>query len=317
MATITESFNKSDSDILGPDLTWTELEGDLDIVSNKARNATQGGNHARADTSLSSSDHYAQAVLTANNADEQFGAVLLRKDNTATRTNYECEAAFSIAQYRASKRIAGSFSVIAFTSISVELSGTLKGSVEGANPATIKTYWNGVEQVSTTDSDIDSGTYAGIATFHNSVASRTIDFDNFEAGDLNATVQLLSPIQDISAGTWLPSSGSPAELWQMLDEQKSPDDDYCYTKSAGTMEVKFAPGGTPTLQTGHTIRYRLMGNGTCDALVKLKCGTTVVAQWTESNVPAIETDYSHHLDSSPSFTISDYSDLRISVEAVP
>jgi hypothetical protein len=129
--------------------------------------------------------------------------------------------------------------------------------------------------------------------------------------------QFLAPVSDISAGTWLTSSGSPAELWQMIDGEKSPDTDYDYTTSAGTMEVKFAPGSTPSLQTGHTLRYRLRGNGTCDALVKLKVGTTVLAQWTETNVPAVDTDYSHTLDSSPSFTISDYTDLRISVEAVP
>jgi hypothetical protein len=129
--------------------------------------------------------------------------------------------------------------------------------------------------------------------------------------------QLLAPIQDISAGTWLPSAGSPAELWQMIDGEKSPDSDYDYTTSAGTMEVKLSPGSTPSLQTGHTLRYRLRGNGTCDALVKLKCGSTVIAQWTESNVPAVDTDYSHTLDSSPSFSITDYTDLRISVEAIP
>jgi hypothetical protein len=137
---------------------------------------------------------------------------------------------------------------------------------------------------------------------------------SFAAG---GAVQLLAPASDISAGTWLPSAGSPAELWQMIDGEKSPDSDYDYTTSAGTMEVKFAPGSTPTLQTGHTLRYRLRGNGTCDALVKLKVGSTVLAQWTETNVPAVDTDYSHTLDSSPSFTISDYTDLRISVEAVP
>jgi hypothetical protein len=130
-------------------------------------------------------------------------------------------------------------------------------------------------------------------------------------------VQLLGPIQDISAGTWLPSSGSPAELWQMIDGEESPDFDYDYTTSAGTMEVKLAPGSTPSLQTGHTLRYRLRGNGTCDALVKLKCGSTVISQWTEPNVPAVDTDYEHTLDSSPSFSIADYTDLRISVEAIP
>jgi hypothetical protein len=137
------------------------------------------------------------------------------------------------------------------------------------------------------------------------------------AAEAESTPQLLAPIQDISAGPWLTSSGSPAELWQMIDGEESPDFDYDYTTSAGTMEVKLASGSTPSLQTGHTLRYRLRGNGTCDALVKLKCGSTVISQWTETNVPAVDTDYEHTLDSSPSFTISDYTDLRISVEAVP
>jgi hypothetical protein len=149
-------------------------------------------------------------------------------------------------------------------------------------------------------------------------ATVTGRWDDFSITNLDSDPQLLLPVSDISSGSvWFASAGSPAELWQMLDGEKSPDTDYCYTNSAGTMEVKFASGSTPSLQSGHTLRYRLRGNGTCDALVKLKVGSTVLAQWTETNVPAVDTDYEHTLDSSPSFTISDYSDLRISVEAVP
>jgi hypothetical protein len=164
------------------------------------------------------------------------------------------------------------------------------------------------------DSAGSSNTKHGLRTYQSS-GTRFDDFSITGSGSI--TTQLLSPISDISAGTWLTSSGSPAELWQMLDGDNSPDTDYAYTTSAGTMEVQFSPASTPLLQTGHTLRYRLRGNGTCDALVKLKCGTTVIAQWTETNVPAVDTDYERTLDSSPSFTISDYSDLRISVEAVP
>jgi hypothetical protein len=169
-------------------------------------------------------------------------------------------------------------------------------------------------KISQTESAGSSNTKHGLRTYQ----SNGTRFDDFSiTGSGSITTQLLSPIQDISSGTWLTSSGSPAELWQMLDGDNSPDTDYAYTTSAGTMEVKFSPGSTPSIQTGHTLRYRLRGDGTCDALVKLKCGSTVIAQWTETNVPAVDTDYERTLDSSPSFTISDYSDLRISVEAVP
>jgi hypothetical protein len=195
-------------------------------------------------------------------------------------------------------------------------SGThdVKLTVEGTNPVSLVLYVDDVQKATASDSTVlFAGTKHGLYS-----SSNTLLFYNFSITDLDeGEAQLLSPIQDISAGTWLPSSGSPAELWQMIDGEKSPDTDYDYTTAAGTMEVKFASGSTPSLQSGHTLRYRLRGNGTCDALVKLKCGSTVIAQWTETNVPAVDTDYSHTLDSSPSFTISDYTDLRISVEAVP
>jgi hypothetical protein len=183
-----------------------------------------------------------------------------------------------------------------------------------AEGTTIRVFRNGGLLRSVTDSAIagSSSDRAGI------IATAGPSGDNWEGGTLtDSNPQLLLTIQDISAGPWLPSSGSPAELWQMIDGEESPDFDYDYTTSAGTMEVKFAPGSTPSVQTGHTLRYRLRGNGTCDALIKLKVGTTVIAQWTETNVPAVDTDYEHTLDSSPSFSITDYTDLRISVEAVP
>jgi hypothetical protein len=183
-----------------------------------------------------------------------------------------------------------------------------------AEGTTIRVFRNGGLLRSVTDSDIagSSSDRAGVIAIAGPLG------DDWEGGTLtDSNPQLLLTIQDISAGPWLPSSGSPAELWQMIDGEESPDFDYDYTTSAGTMEVKFAPGSTPSVQTGHTLRYRLRGNGTCDAVIKLKVGTTVIAQWTETNVPAIDTDYEHTLDSSPSFTISDYTDLRISVEAVP
>jgi hypothetical protein len=176
--------------------------------------------------------------------------------------------------------------------------------------ATKKVYVDTVERISDGNDEI---TATGKAAVQINSFARMTSVQGADAG----SVQLLAPIQDISAGTWLPSAGSPADLYAMIDGEKSPDDDYDYTSSAGTMEVKFASGSTPSLQTGHTLRYRLRGNGTCDALVKLKQGTTVLAQWTETNVPAVDTDYSHTLDSSPSFTITDYTDLRISVEAAP
>src|SRR3990167_831503 len=64
-STIVESFNTADSDTLGPNLSWTELSGDADVVSTQlsilTRTSSAAG--ARADSDLATDDHYCEAVL--------------------------------------------------------------------------------------------------------------------------------------------------------------------------------------------------------------------------------------------------------------
>jgi hypothetical protein len=314
MTTLTESFDTANSATLGPNLAWTDVSGDFQVVSNKASpSAPDAARYISvANSALSSADHYCQVVVVPSAGNVGCGP--LCRSEPSDQTHYYLSLDESTQTLAIIKTVAASNSTLDSKSFTVVAGNSYTLKIEAIGTA-IKGYVNGAEELSVTDSELSTQVRCGMRTFP---SGGIATFDDFVATDeLAVEVQLLAPIQDISAGPWLTSSGSPAELWQMIDGEESPDFDYDYTTSAGTMEVKFAPGSTPSVQTGHTLRYRLRGNGTCDALVKLKQGTTVLAQWTETNVPAVDTDYEHTLDSSPSFTITDYTDLRISVEAIP
>lgn len=187
MTTITESFNKADSSTLGPDLSWTELIGDLVVSSNLCANTGSTGNYvARADSTLSSSNTYAQCAVTTSV--QVYAGVILRKDNTATDTKYEFYAAWASDNFLIQKRISGTPTSLATGgTLTGTTGGTVYGEVTGANPGTLTLKWDTVQQVQTTDSDIDTGTYAGVIIF-NDVSSLSVTIDNFEAGDLAADV---------------------------------------------------------------------------------------------------------------------------------
>lgn len=128
-----------------------------------------------------------------------------------------------------------------------------------------------------------------------------------------AEPQIIVPIADISDGAWVPSGAG--ELYEQLDETPSSDADYISTESLSVCEVRLAVAGDPSVSTGHIVRYRARGDGATDLVVKLMEGATQIATWTETNVPAVVTAFSHTLSDVEADAISDYSDLRLRFEA--
>ena len=179
--TIAESFNKADSDILGPDLTWSELGTvDWDIVSNVAELIDIGGTSyaSRADSDLSSVEHYSQVkILTVPST---HGGVICRKDGTATMTYYHADYLVSNT-WRSFKRVASTFTAIGANTNSLTL---VSGDVVkiAANGSSISRYRNGSLQNTATDTAISSGLRCGI-----SGGTVGVRLDDFEAGDLAAT----------------------------------------------------------------------------------------------------------------------------------
>ena len=122
----------------------------------------------------------------------------------------------------------------------------------------------------------------------------------------SATVQLLRPVSDVSAGAWTPSSG--LTLAPMINEAVAADASFITVSSASTSEVAFGTGLSPGVTTGHTIRFRAQGTG--GLTVRLMQGTTVISSFS----PTLTTAYALYtwtLSGAEAAAISNYADLRL------
>lgn len=180
-STITENFNKADNG-LGPDLAWTVFTGDpndVGVTSNQANlQAGIGDHHARADSDLSTDDHYAHAEYGASHSGNT-GGVLCRKDSSTTQTFYRW-GRFTSA-WELAKFVSGTETILHDTYTTAPASGdTLRVSADGS---TIKGYHIGsppTERASVTDSAITGNLRCGLLF---NVSTNTY-LDNFTASDL-------------------------------------------------------------------------------------------------------------------------------------
>lgn len=185
--TITESFNTSDGDTLGPDLTWAEVDGDWDIVSNQAAMVSNFGStmrDARAESDLSSTDHYAQATHIIGS---RIGGVCTRFASAAETAyiGYTRVVHGSNGICNVSKVVAGTLTSLADSSTHNNATAfTIRSE---SNGSTIRTLHDGAEEASLTDTSITSGTRCGLAGY-DPTGSGSSDplLDAFEAGDLGA-----------------------------------------------------------------------------------------------------------------------------------
>lgn len=182
--TITESFNTADSDTLGPDLSWTELAGDIDIVSNQARSTTIGSQVlARANSDLSSADHYSQAVIGASSeAAAATTSTIARKDSTATLTFYLFHNDWGGNVCLLFKSVAGVYTQIGSSVATTLIAGTTYTSRGTCNGSSMSHSIDGSNRYTYTDSAISSGTRCGIRG--DKTTSGYVYWDSFEAADL-------------------------------------------------------------------------------------------------------------------------------------
>ncbi len=108
--TITDDFNRADSDSLGAN--WTERQGDWDIVSNHLKNITSAGtaNVAHHNTALSSADYFVQALVNVDTNTQHRGVCARQADfSTADSDLYAALLTGSGADYDFYKRVSGSW----------------------------------------------------------------------------------------------------------------------------------------------------------------------------------------------------------------
>jgi hypothetical protein len=203
MTTQAETFDTTDSDTLGPVLSWTEESGDIDIVSNRARVVDIGDNHARARApALATANHYAQAVVRCSSAAGSGGiGVMLRKNSaTGTKTYYLIDVEFASQDTRYWKCETGSFTALGTFDESVTFSAdtnyTIYGSINGSS---IEVKTDGVTKFSTSDSAIVGNLHTGIH-FAFGTLDANFDLDSFEAADI---VLPPGPITAPSLNCWI------------------------------------------------------------------------------------------------------------------
>lgn len=201
--TITESFDTADSDTLGPDLTWTEIIGDIDVVSNVASHISTGiRSQARADSDLSSDDHYAQIdVVTHNNnpAVVTGSAARFQSADATTQTFYTMAgvklSGSGTQDVRLRKIVSSTITDIGGpTTRTLTPPYTLKTEADGS---TIKGYLDSTEEFSVTDSAITGNLRTGISGFIDGAAG-DVEHDNFEAADLAAAPEARKRVLIIS-----------------------------------------------------------------------------------------------------------------------
>ena len=123
------------------------------------------------------------------------------------------------------------------------------------------------------------------------------------------------PSADVSAGGWVPSTGS--DLFAMLDESTASDTDYISVASASTCEIRLRGVVDPGSSAGHVVRFRSPAGYTPSGgvVVSLRQGATEIAAWTINPIAA-NTTYERSLDAGQANAITDYDDLRLRFEAV-
>ena len=200
--TITESFNTGDSTTLGPDLTWTEITADLwEVVSNQVKDEAGVATlkMARADSDLSSADHYGQLIVESlgSGSSRMGSAARVQTDDTTTKTCYYANLRNN-DDLELEKIVSGTDTELNATAQTVSLPDTVK--VE-SNGSTIKSYFNGTEVASVTDTGITGYLRAGI-TARNASGSTVAAGDSFEAADLaGVETRSLAGSQPASTGT--------------------------------------------------------------------------------------------------------------------
>ncbi len=133
------------------------------------------------------------------------------------------------------------------------------------------------------------------------------------------TVYVVRPDADISDGGWTTESGG-SNLFASVDEVTQNDSDYiqsALTPSNDECELSLQNfgGEEPVDQLKVTYRYKKDGTASVNLIVTLVEGSTVIATWTETDIPAVLTTTTHQLSAIEFASITDFSNLRLRLKA--
>lgn len=174
---------------------WTNIRGtDIHTVKeadDKLKNNASGEGEFRADSDLSSDEHYAQCDIEdlTNNGDEfRLGT---RKDSSSTLTYYRCEWRFDLDRQRIAQYVGGTgTTLVTKTSTALDANTVYTVKIDVDSNDIIRQYIGGVEEQSYDDSasPVGSGNLRTVIGGDPASATNPSNniFDDFEAEDLAA-----------------------------------------------------------------------------------------------------------------------------------
>lgn len=204
LASFSDDFNRSDSDTLGSG-TWTEMAGDVDIVSNEANAPITFDFTERAayysGTACTTSSQYVKVTLGTATGGNGAGVILR---HTASGSLYQIQFddddnniywKYFPTAGGTSVTVQSLFAVTAFAypvTVGVVVEGTGNSTVvriwmsPSANAPTSTTSWDGGAATHSMSDDpataADAGTYLGIGV--DNVSGSAATWDNFYGGDV-------------------------------------------------------------------------------------------------------------------------------------
>lgn len=178
--TITDDFNRADSDSLGAN--WVEVDGDWDILSNQIRSNGAGTNPnaARHATNLSSNDHYTEIVVKAMAGTGYLGAAVRFKSDAETYYMGISRPSGSLRGIY--KVVTGTLTALVTDSGGVAAPITIKLEVGNTGDNDLEQFVDAASVLTNTDTSIPDNLQCGLVG-HN---ADTSDGDDFEAADLAA-----------------------------------------------------------------------------------------------------------------------------------
>lgn len=154
----------------------------------------------------------------------------------------------------------------------------------------------------------DQSAITGVYPIQPSDATHTHAAD---ASAVTPSIKVL-PNNDVSAGGWIPDSGS--DLYSRI----ASDTGHIRSPSfplGQAVTVALESVLDPETGLGHIISYTARAQGSIDLTVSLLDGASVVASWTQT-LSASDQTYTYELNEAEANAISDYANLRLRFEAV-
>ncbi len=182
MPDIYESFNKADSDVLGPNHAWTETGASMAVISNRlsANFPDNATGQARVDVALDTADFYAEITITALEAtsfgNTSIGPIIRAPVGGALGDFYALEL-HNLDKYFFWKSVGGTRTDFATSSGTALTIGTLPGTLRlQAKGSTISASWRGSVLQTVTDTSIPSQRGCGVFAFQLTSVSHADDF---------------------------------------------------------------------------------------------------------------------------------------------